>query len=222
MALRKLSYIEDESVRWLMEKWEKLRDDLRYGRAGSLKDGASIIKDSKRESGLQFGRMYFFHYQPKLRETLPYYDIFPLVIPIRAYRKGMLGMNFHYLPYRLRERLMKKLIGFLNEEGMQAYLDVSYNDIKRNFLRYKEVKPTIHKYDLTGGYVRSQFILIEPDEWNTALHLPVEEFRSRGGGRGVSKQQVWGDSSDIIEEIEPGNKNTLRNVYRYLKKPLNV
>ena len=50
MALRKLSYIEDESVRWLMEKWEKLRDDLRYGRAGSLKDGASIIKDSKRKS----------------------------------------------------------------------------------------------------------------------------------------------------------------------------
>ena len=222
MALRKLSHIEDDAVKWLMGRYEELRDGLIYGRAGSLKDGHDISKEGTREKFLRPGRMYFFHYQPKLREKLRYYDIFPLVIPIRPYNKGMLGMNFHYLPYRLRERLMKKLIGFLNEEGMQAYLDVSYNDIKRNFLRYKEVKPTIHKYDLTGGYVRSQFILIEPDEWNTALHLPVEEFRSRGGGRGVSKQQVWGDSSDIIEEIEPGNKNPLRNVYRYLKKPLNV
>ena len=196
-----------------MEKWEKLRDDLRYGRAGSLKDGASIIKDSKRESGLQFGRMYFFHYQPKIRETLPYYDIFPLVIPIRAYRKGMLGMNFHYLPYRLRERLMKKLIGFLNEENKEAYLDVSYNDIK-SFTRYKEAKPTLHKYDLTGAYVRSSFLLVEANEWNTAIHLPVEEFRSRRGGDGVSKQKVWEDSLDTIESSSAGSKNPLRRIYR--------
>ena len=91
---------------------------------------------------------------------------------------------------------MKKLIGFLNEEGMQAYLDVSYNDIK-GFTRFKEAKPTLHKYDLTGSYVRSQFIHIEPNEWTTALHLPVEEFRSRRGG--VTKAEVWGDSKDIIE-----------------------
>ena len=144
--------------------------------------------------------MYFFHYQPKTRMKLPYYDIFPLVIPIKPYNggRGMLGMNFHYLPYRLREKLMKKLIGFLNEEELEAYLHVSYNDIK-GFTRFKEAKPTLHKYDLTGSYVRSQFIHIEPNEWTTALHLPVEEFRSRGGAMGVTKAEVWGDSKDIIE-----------------------
>ena len=213
MALRKLSHIEDDAVKWLMGRYEELRDGLIYGRAGSLKDGHDISKEGTREKFLRPGRMYFFHYQPKLREKLRYYDIFPLVIPIRPYNKGMLGMNFHYLPYRLRERLMKKLIGFLNEEGMQAYLDVSYNDIK-SFTRYKEAKPTLHKYDLTGAYVRSSFLLVEANEWNTAIHLPVEEFRSRRGGDGVSKQKVWEDSLDTIESSSAGSKNPLRRIYR--------
>ena len=130
--------------------------------------------------------MYFFYYDPKWKNELPWYDRFPLIFPIQRYSDGFLGMNFHYLPYRLREKLMKKLIGFLNEEDLQAYLHVTYNDIK-GFTRYKEAKPTLHKYDLTGSYVRSQFIHIEPNEWTTALHLPVEEFRSRGGGMGVTK-----------------------------------
>lgn len=196
MVLRKLSHIEDDAVEWLREKYEKLRHSLIVARVGSIKNPYNIISEGNREKELKLGRMYFFHYQPKTRMKLPYYDIFPLVIPIKPYPKGMLGMNFHYLPYRLREKLMKKLIGFLNEEDLEAYLHVTYNDIK-GFTRYKEAKPTLHKYDLTGSYVRSQFIHIEPNEWTTALHLPVEEFRSRG--RGVTKAEVWGDSKDIIE-----------------------
>mgnify|MGYP001272239840 FL=1 len=200
MALRKLSHIEDDAVEWLREKYEKLRHSLIVARVGSIKNPYSIISEGNREKELKLGRMYFFHYQPKTRMKLPYYDIFPLVIPIKPYNggRGVLGMNFHYLPYRLREKLMKKLIGFLNEEELEAYLHISYNDIK-GFTRFKEAKPTLHKYDLTGSYVRSQFIHIEPGEWTTALHLPVEEFRSRGGAMGVTKAEVWGDSKDIIE-----------------------
>lgn len=204
MALRKLSQIEDDAVEWLREKYEKLRHSLIVARVGSIKNPYNIISEGNREKELKLGRMYFFHYQPKTRMKLPYYDIFPLVIPIKPYAKGMLGMNFHYLPYRLRENLMKKLIGFLNEEDLQAYLHVTYNDIK-GFTRYKEAKPTLHKYDLTGSYVRSQFIHIEPNEWTTALHLPVEEFRSRGGGMGVTKAEVWGDSKEIIEQHSTKN-----------------
>jgi len=198
MALRKLSHIEDDAVEWLREKYEQLRHSLIVARVGSIKNPYNIISEGNREKELKLGRMYFFHYQPKTRMKLPYYDIFPLVIPIKPYDKGMLGMNFHYLPYRLREVLMKKLIGFLNEEDLEVYLHVTYNDIK-GFTRYKEAKPTLHKYDLTGSYVRSQFIHIEPGEWTTALHLPVEKFRSRGGGMGVTKDKVWNDSKDIID-----------------------
>ena len=47
-----------------------------------------------------------FVYSPKLRNKLPYYDTFPLVLPLKNYNNGFLGLNFHYLPYALRLRLL--------------------------------------------------------------------------------------------------------------------
>ena len=201
MALKNLSYISDDAVKWLRMKWETLRDSLIQGRSRSLTNRNAIISEGNREKTLRMGHMYFFHYQPKLREKLAYYDVFPLVIPVGYYAKGIIGMNFHYLPYNMRERLMKKLIGYLNEErtpgGRSAYLNITYNTLLP-FTRFKEARPTIHKYDMTGSYVRSQFIHVEADEWNTALHLPVEEFRSTSGGDGVTNTEVWQDSRDKI------------------------
>jgi len=43
------------------------------------------------------GKMYFFVYNPKHKITLPYYDMFPLVLPIERYSNGFLGINFHFL-----------------------------------------------------------------------------------------------------------------------------
>ena len=88
--------------------------------------------------------------------------------------------------------------------GRDVYLNITYNTLIP-FTRLKEAKPTIHKYDMSGSYVRSRFIHIEADEWNTALHLPVEEFRSTSGGDGVTNTEVWQDSMDKIR-IRPSIK----------------
>ena len=55
------------------------------------------------------GRLNLFGYNPKLRKTLPYYDIFPLVLPLEAISGGFMGMNFHYLPPLLRMRLLERM-----------------------------------------------------------------------------------------------------------------
>ena len=46
----------------------------------------------ERRSRTVMGRMYMFFYDPKLRETLPYYDAFPLVIVVRP-APGFYGLN---------------------------------------------------------------------------------------------------------------------------------
>ena len=61
------------------------------------------------ESRFRLGHMYTFLYDPKNKETLPYYDRFPLVFPINKAKGGFLGMNFHYLPLPLRAQLMDAL-----------------------------------------------------------------------------------------------------------------
>ena len=147
--------------------------------------------------------MYEEKSETKYAAKLEYYDQFPLVIPIGAWQGGFIGMNFHYLPYNLREKLMKLLIathvsrlgersGVKLDTPATSYLNISYDQLAP-FSKYKEAKPTIHKYNMRN--VASKFLHIDSNEWNTALHLPVEDFRK------ATKAQVWLDSREKIKAL---------------------
>jgi hypothetical protein len=59
---------------------------------------SNLMKDSERiRDKSMIGRMYFYFYDPKTKDSLPYYDRFPLVIPIERYSDGFLGLNLHYI-----------------------------------------------------------------------------------------------------------------------------
>ena len=88
------------------------------------------------------GRMYFFMYNPKHKATLPYYDLFPLVLPIQKFSDGFLGINFHYLYPKDRAILLDELKVFVNDRTLSdmARIRVSY-DMLRGFTRFKRAKP---------------------------------------------------------------------------------
>ena len=44
------------------------------------------------------GNMYMFFYDAKLKDKLPYWDAFPLVLPFRKVPGGFFGLNLHYIP----------------------------------------------------------------------------------------------------------------------------
>ena len=140
------------------------------------------------------GRMYFFMYNPKHKATLPYYDLFPLVLPIQKFSDGFLGINFHYLYPKDRAILLDELKVFVNDRTLTdtARIRVSY-DMLRGFTRFKRAKPCIKRYLTT--YMKSQFIPIGTDEWAPALFLPVEQFRKR------NKMAVWQESKEIYTAI---------------------
>jgi hypothetical protein len=133
------------------------------------------------------GRLNMFFYDPKLKKTLPYYDTFPLVLPLEPIKGGFMGMNFHYLPPLLRFRLLQRMQRFadggLNEK---TKIDATYDDVKGIGL----VKPTIKKY--LYGHVRSQFLRIDFDEAALAVYLPVQQFKKAGTSR------VYADSRRMI------------------------
>jgi len=140
------------------------------------------------------GRMYFFMYNPKHKATLPYYDLFPLVLPIQKFSDGFLGINFHYLYPKDRAILLDELKVFVNDRTLSeaARIRVSYN-MMRGFTRFKRAKPCLKRYLTT--YMKSQFIPVTPDEWGPALFLPVEQFRKR------NKMAVWQESKEIYTAI---------------------
>jgi hypothetical protein len=145
------------------------------------------------------GRMYMFQYDPKGKATLPYYDRFPLVIPIGSSRtRGMaanrgsfLGINLHYLPLQLRARLMDALYATATTQELDetTRLRISYN-ILQQAARYRFFKPCIKRYLIP--HVRSKFFYIQPTEWDMALFLPTDRFV------GANKSRIYRDSRDRI------------------------
>ena len=133
------------------------------------------------------GKMYTFVYDPKWKDDLPYYDIYPLIFPIEYYGDSMLGINMHYLPPILRAQLMDALYHTLNNEkyNKTTRLQISYKILK-GAAAYGYFKPCVKKY--LFSHVRSQFVYISPDEWDIALMLPTQQFKK------ASAEKVWTDS----------------------------
>lgn len=153
-----------------------------------------ILRDDKArlKNRTAIGRMYFFMYDAKHKETLPYYDSFPLIFPVDRTENGFYGLNMHYLPLQLRAKLMDSLYDVTNNERYDesTKLKLSYNILK-GAEKFKPFKPTFKRY-LTSN-IRSRFVEIAPAEWDIALFLNAEQFV------GASKTKVWADSRKIIK-----------------------
>ena len=121
------------------------------------------------------GKMYFYFYDPKTKDTLPYYDRFPLVIPIESYRDGFLGLNLHYLSTKQRLILLDKLYATLNNKKYDdtTKLKINYN-ILSHARRYKEFEPCVKRY--LYSHLRSRIMEIPADDWEIGLFLPTEQF----------------------------------------------
>lgn len=154
--------------------------------------GADRLKNTGQ---FKIGNMYMFYYDPKHKDTLPYYDRVPLIFPINRAQGGFLGINFHYLPLKLRAKLMDSLYGVASNDRYDdtTKMKVSYQILGASS-QYREFKPTVKHY--LFSQVRSKLLYVSPSEWDIALFLNIARFE------GATQTQVWEDSRKIIR----GNK----------------
>lgn len=138
-----------------------------------------------RASTIVPGNMYMFFYDPKHKETLPHYDIFPLVFPFERTEDGFLGLNMHYLPYRMRVLLFDTLLNFKSTKTLDERTKLKYSwSTLKGLSRHKLAEQCVKRY--LGQHIQSQVKLITPTDWTTTLMLPVERFV------GAKKNQIWG------------------------------
>jgi hypothetical protein len=166
------------STQWYKDKIKE------FGKPGAQ----DLIRDGKRANKPFYGRLNMFFYDPKHKKTLPYYDVFPLVLPLEKYPDGFLGINLHYLPIPLRIKLLDGLVDFSNNTKFDesTKLVVDYNKLKK----IKLIKPTLHRY--LAGQTKSQFRRIDADELTIATLLPVQRFKK------ASESEVWEESKGMI------------------------
>ena len=161
------------------------RDKIKeFGKPGAM----DLIRDGKRDNNPFYGRLNMFFYDPKFKKTLPYYDTFPLVLPLENYPDGFLGINFHYLPMSLRLQLLDRVVDFSNNTKFDesTRLAVDYSKLKKINL----IKPALKRY--LAGRVKTQFRRIDADEFTVAVLLPIARWKK------ASASEVYKDSRSRI------------------------
>ncbi len=140
------------------------------------------------------GFMYLFQYDPKYKESLPFYDRYPLVFPFEDQGDSFLGMNLHYLPHIYRARLMDFLYDMVSNQKYNdtTRLRISYQ-LLNSAARYKYFKPCVKRY--LYSHVQSRFLLIPANEWDIALFLPLERFDKK------TKNDVFKSTRKIINGL---------------------
>ena len=167
-----------KSTQWYRDKIAE------FGKPGAM----DLIRDGKRNNNPFFGRLNMFFYDPKHKKKLPYYDSFPLVLPLEPYSDGFLGINLHYLPMTIRLQLLDKLVDYSNNTKFDesTRLAVDYSKLKS----IKLIKPTLKRY--LSGQVKTQFRRIDADEFTVAALLPIARWKKG------SIQDVYRDSRSMI------------------------
>jgi len=162
---------------WLRAKVK----DLKPTSSGLMRDRERLKITS------MIGKMYFYFYDPKTKDSMPYYDQFPLVIPIEKYNDGFLGLNLHYIHPKHRMVLLDKLSDTMSNDTYdeKTKLKINYRYLAAAS-RIFEANPCIKRYLFTQ--IQSRFLEITADEWDIAAMLPLESFV------GASTSKVYADS----------------------------
>ena len=185
MAIKNFIQQVQQAAKGRPKSTEWYRDKIKeFGTPKTL----DLIRDGKQAKSPFGGRLNMFVYAPKFARKLPYYDTFPLVLPLESYSDGFLGINLHYLPISLRIRLLDRLIDDTNNVKFDATTKIvaDYQSLKNVRL----IKPALKKY--LAGKVQSKFRRIDADEFTIAALLPVARFKKASVGT------VWADSRKMI------------------------
>ena len=167
-----------ESRAWFMNKAK----NLNVSRSKLMKEDPIELR-----SRPAVGKMYMYFYDPKHKETLPYYDRFPLIVMIGPAPKGFMGLNLHYLPLATRAKFLDALLDTINNERYDesTRFRLSYEMLKRAS-KLKAFRPCLKRY--LSSHVRSRLAMVPAPEWEIATFLPTADFEK------ASSSQVYRDS----------------------------
>lgn len=170
-----------ESMRWFRTRVSQIKGVNRN----------QLMKDARNRKRFIYGDMYMYMYDPKHKQTLPYYDRFPLTIPIEPAKGGFLGLNLHYLPQTLRAQFLDQLYDRTNNTKFDesTRFSVTYKMLKG--LSGKPYFKACVKHYLTSQ-IRSSFAIVDSADWEIAIFLPTESFKKS------SMDNVWKESRKKI------------------------
>lgn len=181
---RQLDKNSKESLEWFRKNARKT--------IGREQAQTLLIQQQKRAQNIgkrpPIGKMYTYAYDPKHKETLPYYDRFPLGFYVGPARGGFYLVNLHYLSPKYRAILFDALLSVTNDPryAENKKLKITY-DLLSGSQKFRYFKPCFKHY--LAKQLETRIVEIPFTEWEAALFLPTADFE------GASANQVWSDSA---------------------------
>ena len=169
LAFNEIEKFTSAARNWYLDEMK----NLIVNRQKLMRDREAIKKNR-----LLPGRLFMYFYEPKHKDTLPYYDRFPLVMVVEKAqgKPGFYGLNFHYLDYRKRAILMERLMKYATNKKYDesTRLRLSYKLLK-GASKLAAFKPCFKHY--LPSQIASPIKMIPAQYWETALFFPSEQFK---------------------------------------------
>ena len=144
------------------------------------------------------GGIFQYGYDPKTKEKLKYYDRFPIVIPIEFYNNGFLGLNLHYMPPKMRVKILDKLMSYektirTGTNGKRVYMALSYQMLK-GLYHIPGFDFMLKRYLYTN--IKTRIMRISSENWREVVYLPTQQFVK------ASDEKVWTDAMAHIRKVK--------------------
>ncbi|UPW39251.1 DNA end protector protein [Escherichia phage vB_EcoM_ESCO47] len=172
---------------------EKIRNEGAAVNNKSAKWFADTIKKSVKGHKVakpQPGKIYAYMYDAKHKDTLPYWDKYPLIIYLGLGKQGstplMYGLNLHYIPPKARQQFLEELL----KQYASTPTITNNTKLKIDWSKVKGFKGTdkmIKAY--LPGHIRGTLMEIAPKDWANVIMLPTQSFQSKG--KRFSANTVW-------------------------------
>lgn len=120
------------------------------------------------------GEIVLFKYDPKTKDTLPYYDANPLILVTGFSHNGFSGINLHYIPPEVR----KKLVDYMRKEKERSRSGLDYSRrVAPHMATVGGNQIFTHAYkNYLASHVRSRIAILKPLIWKLATALPFQSF----------------------------------------------
>ena len=129
------------SAQWFQDKIKGLKGGLRNqfsstNAAKFYREAETKVNPNLLKRRAELGDLFCYYYNPKYRATLPYYDMFPMIMLIGAEKETFLGINFHYLRPKWRAVLLDRVSAKLGS-GLPRWSKLR---------QIRQIAPTIKRY----------------------------------------------------------------------------
>jgi len=166
-----LSKASEDSQKWYNDQQKLLHKSGLTAETAISQQRKYNVTQSKFEPG----EMYLFRYDPKYKDVLPVWDMYPLVFPYDFTDNGFIGLNLHFLSYKDRAELLDMLVKYKDSKTLNEHtkLKISWEILKRAST-FKAAEQSIRRYLWT--HVKTDFKKIDSRLWGLAVSLPLAKF----------------------------------------------